>query len=230
MENQQIKNHYWEPLKAVSDWVISKAGTCGSVLEIGPGPRPFALSTELVDWQKNPAHQGYRVHQIDINQQELPFADDSFDFVYTRHVIEDLYNPLLIIKEMSRVAKCGYIETPSPLAELSTGVDGGSPPWRGYIHHQHIVWAQAGRLYLIPKYPVIEHLFFGDKLESHLITLLNTSPLFWNTYFLWQDHIKVDLLLHDRDFKLTENYSAKLLDALKISINNTLGFQEELFD
>jgi ubiquinone/menaquinone biosynthesis C-methylase UbiE len=48
----------------------------------------------------------------------LPYEDKEFDFVYCRHVLEDLIYPFRVIKEMQRVAKAGYIETPSPMAEL----------------------------------------------------------------------------------------------------------------
>jgi hypothetical protein len=44
------------------------------------------------------------------------------------HMLEDMYNPFPICAEMSRVAKAGYVETPSPVAELCRGVDGDKPP------------------------------------------------------------------------------------------------------
>jgi ubiquinone/menaquinone biosynthesis C-methylase UbiE len=35
----------------------------------------------------------------------LPFTDDSFDLVYSHHLIEHLSNPILFIKECIRVSK-----------------------------------------------------------------------------------------------------------------------------
>jgi hypothetical protein len=60
--------------------------------------------------------------------------------------MEDMGNPFLLIKEMERVAKAGYIETPSPIAEMGRGVDGSSPPFRGYHHHRFVVWVHEGEL------------------------------------------------------------------------------------
>jgi hypothetical protein len=62
-------------------------------------------------------------HKIDPISEKLPFADKEFDFVYSRHVLEDSWNPFALCEEMSRVGKSGYIETPSPIVELGRGVD-----------------------------------------------------------------------------------------------------------
>jgi ubiquinone/menaquinone biosynthesis C-methylase UbiE len=43
------------------------------------------------------------------NLYKLPFKDKSFDFVWTRFVLEHLINPLAAIKEMKRVLKKGGI-------------------------------------------------------------------------------------------------------------------------
>ena len=60
---------------------------------------------------------------IDINFTPLPFKDLEVDFIYCRHVIEDIENPGYALKEMFRVSKEVYIETPSPMVESSRYID-----------------------------------------------------------------------------------------------------------
>lgn len=43
----------------------------------------------------------------------MPFADKEFDFVYCSHVLEHTHNPEKACKELMRIAKRGYIETPT---------------------------------------------------------------------------------------------------------------------
>jgi SAM-dependent methyltransferase len=48
--------------------------------------------------------------------KKLPFKDDSFDYIYCSHVLEDFIEPVLIIDEMIRICKTGgkiEIQTPS---------------------------------------------------------------------------------------------------------------------
>lgn len=50
---------------------------------------------------------GYHMHWCDIDIDELPFENDSFDVVVASHVLEHLQNPDFAIREMSRVLKKG---------------------------------------------------------------------------------------------------------------------------
>lgn len=77
------------------------------VLEIGPGHIPFGPATEFVDWQVSPSLAGRTVHVLDINAEPLPFSDGSFDFIYCRHTLEDIYDPMWVGREMGRVGRAG---------------------------------------------------------------------------------------------------------------------------
>ena len=109
----------------------------------------------------------------DFNHDKLPYEDNEFDFVYARHVIEDLYNPFNLINEMSRVAKKGYIETPSPLAECSQlcdiNIKGELPGYRGYCHHRWLAWNNGKGLQLIEKFPMIDRLKYDDKAMNNIL-------------------------------------------------------------
>ena len=124
-----------------------------------------------------------------MERETLPFPDKYFDFIYCRHVVEDILYPFKFFPEMSRVGKAGYIETPSVLAELCRGIDAGSPPWRGYHHHHGFVWNDNGTLKLLKKYPIIEYTEFDD---ATIEAFLRNNPKQWDAYLLWKNAIKVD--------------------------------------
>lgn len=60
--------------------------------------------------------QGFRVEVVDIEQERLPFPDASFDYVYSKSVIEHLQKPGNMLAECFRVLRPGgaaAIMTPS---------------------------------------------------------------------------------------------------------------------
>lgn len=95
------------------------------VLEIGPGHDPMFRSDVIIDkFPNDNTHRCGKVrifpHQqfVEADGEELPFADNSFDYVICNQVLEHTEHPHRFIAEISRVGKRGYIETPSMLGEL----------------------------------------------------------------------------------------------------------------
>lgn len=95
------------------------------VLEVGGGHDPHPRSNVVVDkysGSENFHRSGdLRVlsHQkfIEADGENLPFEDQSFDYVICIHVLEHVDHPDKFIKEQCRVAKRGYLETPSLIGE-----------------------------------------------------------------------------------------------------------------
>ena len=219
---------YWGPLPPVIDWVMSKVSDGDRVLEIGPGNVSFPAADTFVGWIDWDAVSLDNLVQCDIQKDPLPFSDNEFDFVYCRHVLEDIYNPFLVCQEMSRVAKAGYLETPSPMAEMCRGIDGGSPPWRGYIHHRYIVWNDNGTLRFLTKYPVVDHTN-SDELDKQIVNMLRDNTLCWNTYFAWKDEIPFTYYQHEVDYHLItgaldKDYGAMIIEAIHQGTNSTRDF------
>ncbi|MEI8361151.1 MAG: class I SAM-dependent methyltransferase [bacterium] len=92
------------------------------VLEVACGGKPYWRSNVLVDRYVHDDAERNAALVIDrdfvvADVFKLPFADKTFDFVIARHILEHLPNVELFIAELERVAKAGYIETPSAESE-----------------------------------------------------------------------------------------------------------------
>ena len=94
------------------------------VLEVGPGNRPSFRANVLVEkFLGDDTHRcgGLRIfpHQQLVNAaaEALPFADKEFDYVICNQVLEHSDDPAQFLREVMRVGKAGYIETPSLLGE-----------------------------------------------------------------------------------------------------------------
>jgi Methyltransferase domain len=221
-----LKQKFWAPYQPVQKLVESVIPDNTIVIEVGPGPTPFSQATEFIDWQPWPNLSDKKTHYLDLNKDQLPYADKSVDFIYCRHTLEDIYNPFWLCQEMQRVAKAGYIETPSPLAEVCRYIDGGISPWRGYIHHRYLVWEDEGNLNFLPKYPIIEYLDLGQE-EDEIIDLLNVSPMYWNTHFFWHESINSKRLEHDQNFRVNTNYIEVIKSAIAASATANLEFSTQ---
>jgi SAM-dependent methyltransferase len=95
------------------------------VLEVGGGHRPHPRANVVVDkfTQSNFHRSGdLKVLKnqtfLEADGENLPFADKEFDYVICSHVLEHVDNPEKFLSEQFRVAKRGYMETPSLLGEV----------------------------------------------------------------------------------------------------------------
>src|SRR5262245_9303149 len=55
---------------------------------------------------------------MDICAGPWPYPDRHFDFVIASHILEDVRDPLHVVREMARVGRAGYVETPSRAREI----------------------------------------------------------------------------------------------------------------
>lgn len=203
---------HWHPPASLIAWLMDRIPAKARVLDVGAGILPFPRANVLVDLGSPNFFAGQEIVHCDVSHEPLPFPDKSFDFVYCRHVLEDLFDPFRLIREIERVGKAGYIETPSPMAEMCRGIDGSSPPWRGYYHHHFVVWPHEGELRFVMKYPLVEYLDFS---AMNLVAELRQAPHHWNTHFLWADKIKVSHRQSLVDFHLFDDYGHVLGAAIE---------------
>lgn len=206
---------FWGPNTLVMEW-LKKEFSGGKVLDVGPGHHPLTWATKAVDFAATINNAACPVDVCDFATNALPYSDKEFDFVYCRHVLEDMWNPFGICKEMSRVGRAGYIEMPSPICEIGRGVDGGSPPYRGYHHHRFLGWTVQNNktnkpaLMVASKYPFIEYLNFDEGRVDEL--LRKGDGRYWNTYYLWDGEIDILHTQSPLNFDIPTQY-VKILDA-----------------
>jgi hypothetical protein len=180
------------------------------VLDVGGWACPFNRADHVIDAEPYetrgyyktvglPASQGgdrehftaATWHRRDICAKEpFPFPDKSIDFVICSHVLEDIRDPLWVCAEMIRVAKRGYVEVPSRLAETCRGWE--SDRIAGLSHHRWLVDVDepAAAVRFTPKYHMIHAhprfnlppRFFRDLPEERKV-----SYLFWEGSFTFAE-------------------------------------------
>lgn len=94
------------------------------VLDIGSGGYPFPLATHLADlYEGSTTHRAEELKRDNrpltcCSVEQTPFQDKEFDFVYCSHVLEHVSDPAKACREIMRIGKRGYIETPSKLSDV----------------------------------------------------------------------------------------------------------------
>lgn len=95
------------------------------VLEVGPGHNPMYRSNVLVEkfatsnYHRCGDIKSYNNQKLIISDgNKMPFKDKEFDYIICNQVLEHVEDPIEFINEQCRVAKRGYIETPSLLGEF----------------------------------------------------------------------------------------------------------------
>lgn len=178
------------------------------VLDIGSGHIPFPLATHLADLTLTD-HQygragtpfkhidGKPVYECSV--ESMPFADKEFDFVYCSHVLEHTGDPEKACRELMRVGKRGYIETPTRAKELFLNSAKVS-------NHTRYVEQRNGRL-VFADYSKEEL----EGLQCDILQRMHSAPqtmrekafsaLVWlkadqvNTMLLWEDSFEFEIVV-----------------------------------
>jgi len=184
------------------------------VLDIGGGHKPFSRADYYVDFdltegihrdgQSIPPEVKDRCITADIHQ--LPFRDKSMDFIYCSHVLEHVSDPARACKEIVRVGRRGYIETPRKWVELCAG----------HPSHQWLIDVMEGSL-VFEKRKFIESPYLNSllisvwnsmKLEEHALRrYLNVSCL----QFYWEEEFSFRVIGYGNgNFDYSNPYHAAL--------------------
>jgi SAM-dependent methyltransferase len=121
-----------------ADWMLDVMPyeTRGAMGSYGPSPERFSAATWV---------------QRDICDPEpWPFADDQFEFALCVTTLEDVRDPIRVCRELSRVAKAGYVEVPTVEAELIFNVE-GTGTFLGHDHHRWFCQVEGGEIVFVHK-------------------------------------------------------------------------------
>jgi SAM-dependent methyltransferase len=113
----------------------------------------------------------------------FPYPDKYFDFVVASHILEDVRDPVRVCQELSRVAKAGYVETPSMWVELTRGVDPWGSAYIGYYHHRWLVRDVDGGLEFLFKphfLPASRRFHFPKRYTHRWSSDRRVVSLFWD--------------------------------------------------
>ena len=110
--------------------IVARSLAAERVLDVGGGSHPLNAATHVLDFTPY-ARRGVPLdpetperfseatwHVADACVAPWPFPDGFFDWSFCSHILEDVRDPIAMVKELRRVARAGYIETPSRAREI----------------------------------------------------------------------------------------------------------------
>ena len=235
IEKRLIK-HHWFVNKTIKQFLENHVKQYSTIYDVGPGDHPFKPATHYIEkfteeWVNQ---KDMKVIIKDIDTDKFDESYKSVDFIHARHILEDIQNPDFAMNEFERIGKNGYIETPSPLAEITRGIDAegttGNNYHRGYLHHRYIVWVEAetNTLCFIPKYSIIETIDLDKELQLKVINLLNEYPVYWNTYYMWDEKNPPKVRFYKLVSSTFKEYPRMLTEAIHNSIASTNKFIQKM--
>ena len=201
------------------------------VLDLGSGDKPFWRADVFIDdvIMDNSQRAGnIPVTKVgifvDANANNLPFDDETFDFVYCSHLLEHVENPNIVINEILRVTKSsggGYIECPSGIADL---ID----PFHGHL------W-----LIFNPKDTELKFIRQSNALHNAArenIRIRNKllKHFFWNGYllfieFLWSKKEGLNYSISDNLIEKDKYIACQKINYLDNTVNNSSKFSFRIF-
>jgi hypothetical protein len=177
------------------------------VLDIGGWASPFNRANYILDAEPYETRGFYRTFggapfqgpaeehftkatwiQRDIcDHTPYPFADKSIEFVICSHTLEDVRDPLWVCREMARIARRGYIETPSRIAETTRGWE--HPRLAGLSHHRWFVDMSDSRVRFTMKFHRVHSHWRLSFPHDYLLSLPPEERVQW---LFWEDRFDVE--------------------------------------
>lgn len=127
----------------------------------------------------------------------LPFINEAFDYVVAAHILEHVENPIIACLELQRVAKSGYIETPTLMKDALFS-------WAKGMHKWHLL-LQGNRLFFfeytdrtsegirsLAWYQIIFSTLYHPLQEA-----FNDNQDLFNVMFEWETQFDVTVIYQD---------------------------------
>lgn len=181
------------------------------VLEVGSGGNPYYRANILLDAYYETRERHYQPLVADRPTvlgfvENLPFKDNTFDFVIASNVLEHSYEPEKFLEEIQRVGRAGYIEVPDAFFERL----------HGYRDHKLEITDVEGELLIRKKEGYIQDLelqkLFQNKLSSIFDKLMAVDPFKFSVIYYWnkdEGGIKYTVLNKEYEFDWTPPIETK---------------------
>lgn len=176
-----------------------KIGKNERVLEVGSGHHPHPRANVIVDkfidsnYHRKTDIKVLRNQEfIQADGEDMPFDDNEFDYVICNQVLEHVDHPAAFLDEQSRVAKRGYLETPSLVGEYLFPKES----------HRWLILEIDGKLIIMDKatYWFKSHFDFGQLFLTDLQRtsigykiLRDTRPNLYTTRYAWEGKIEYEV-------------------------------------
>lgn len=154
------------------------------VLEVGSGGNPYFRANVLIDAYYDTRERHYAKLISDRPTvlgfvENLPFKDNSFDFVIASHVLEHSKDPEKFLSELQRVSKSGYIEVPDAFFERLAC----------YLDHRLEITDVDDELIIRKKKNYIQDKeienLFANKFKSIFGKVVSQYPFKFNVRYYW---------------------------------------------
>ncbi len=196
-----------------------KIGKNDCVLEVGPGHFPSHRANVLVEkfidcnFHRSDDSKMYSHQDLIIaSGEDMPFSDKEFDYVICCQVLEHSDNPEAFIKEHTRVARRGYMETPSFVGEMLFPKES----------HKWVILEIDGKIVMYEKTKIPTNFmpFFGNLFLDYLPykslamrILMLTHGDIWTVRHEWKDDIEYIINPEDNYYKsfFTKPWTADMI-------------------
>tara|TARA_Y100000590_G_scaffold102141_1_gene116036 strand:- start:1163 stop:1816 length:654 start_codon:yes stop_codon:yes gene_type:complete len=176
---------------------------------------------DIVDYSKEFSKKNLNFTLLSPNQK-LPFKDKEFDYVILSHVLEHVSNINEFTKEVERIAKAGYIELPTKLADnLVIGCDEEDIGHKWWMEFDDV----NGQLKYIKKIDVLQKFLsvgslnkFQNFFEDSLILQLyweNTIELVEGKHYSFEKKISFLSLIRKFFGKKVRDYFSEIKKIIK---------------
>lgn len=170
------------------------------VIDIGSGGQPFPLATHLCDLRLETSSDR-PIDTIVIDDRQffladilnIPCKNKQFNFAYCCHVLEHVKNPIASCKEIQRIAKRGYIETPTLCKDILFGWARGMHSWHVINHGSTLVFFEYTERLLEGCRSSYWKKSISQTLYHPLQDIFYDNQDIFNTMFSWRDMFRVEV-------------------------------------
>lgn len=145
--------------------------------------------------------------QMNMCETPWPYEDNYFDVIWCTQTIEDVRDPIGVLKEMSRVGKVGFLQTIHRNFESLLNVEDSN--YAGYVHHKWLIEPDDDKLRFTFKFPLIH---VEESLRPHQ-TGEKYINLWWVKDIVGWEHIP---LSREAIVAYFEDYKQEMVTELKL--------------